>query len=311
MKKILVLFSLVFAGFYSCTLTEANDSLISERTRIELNNLDDLYTFLTYRNNRFPLVSAHRGGAKAGFPENAIETFAENAENQPMIIEFDVAMTRDSVLVLMHDDRLDRTTTGKGLVSEYSYADIKNLHLKDNFGQKTEFRIPTLAQALKWGKGKVLFTIDVKSGVPYRMVIDEVRKQHAQPYSAIITYNATQAAMVYKEAPELMISASVRQLDDLLRLGDYGVPDNRIIAFVGVSEPEQELYDRLHEHGILCILGTIGNLDKRAEVRGDELYYELVERGADFIATDRHEEAGVLLERFRKDYRAESKYVKN
>src|SRR5699024_9875723 len=138
------------------------------------------------------------------------------ASRQPLIIEFDIAMSKDSVLVLMHDDRVDRTTTGTGLVKDLSLEELKDLRLKDNEGLVTKFQIPTLMAALEWGKGKVVYTLDVKRGVPYEMVINEIRKAGAESYSIFITYSADQAARVHELAPELMISASIRKPEDLL-----------------------------------------------------------------------------------------------
>src|SRR5690606_9230680 len=162
----------------------------------------------------------HRGGPEPGFPENAIETFQHTQRRQPVITECDVRMTRDSVLVLMPDESVGRTTNGTGKVHELDFDAIRKLRLKDPDGQTTPYRVPTLDQALRWGAGKVIFTIDVKRGVPYRNVIDAIRRNGAEAYSIIITYNADEAAEVHQLAPDLMISASIRSAADLLRLGD-------------------------------------------------------------------------------------------
>ncbi len=297
------------AGLIACTAPATMNALSGDKVRIELQTVEDLYRFTTYSDSRVPLISAHRGGPEPGFPENALETFENAAAKQPLIIEFDIALSKDSVLVLMHDDKLDRTTTGTGLVRDYTLEELKDLRLKDNDGQITKFQIPTLTEALKWGKGRVLYTLDVKRGVPYEMVIDEIRRTRAETYSIFITYSADQAARVHRLAPDLMISASIRKPEDLLRLNDLGVPDNRLVAFVGVSEPEPETYAFLHEHGVLCILGTMGNLDNQAKARGDVLYYDFIDRGADILSTDRHNEAGLQLQKYRLDRQLMSPYI--
>ncbi|WP_134090709.1 glycerophosphodiester phosphodiesterase family protein [Olivibacter sp. XZL3] len=289
-------------GISACSLTEANSSNYSEPSKIALSSVEDLYKFLTYSEQRVPLISAHRGGPEPGYPENAIETFQHSANKQPLIIECDIALSKDSVLVMMHDDKLDRTTTGQGLLQDYTFDELRKLKLKDNEGAITSYKIPTLDEVLVWGRGKVIFTLDIKRGVPLDLVINAVKRHNAAAYSVIITYSATQAREVHQLAPDLMISVGIKKVDDLLRLNDYGIPDNRLVAFVGVSEPDKFLYKRLHEHGIMCILGTMGNLDKRAETRGDALYYELIERGADILSTDRHNEAGIQLAKYRKDH---------
>src|SRR5690554_1261133 len=78
----------------------------NQKYYIELNTTNDLETLL--KTEKYPLVSAHRGGSAKGFPENCIETFERAITFAPAIIETDIAMTKDSVLVLMHDDKLDR-----------------------------------------------------------------------------------------------------------------------------------------------------------------------------------------------------------
>src|SRR5690606_2801152 len=141
---------------------------------------------------RYPLVSAHRGGPTEGFPENAIETFENSYRQQPVIIECDVRLTKDSVLVLIHDETLERTTTGSGKVADFTWTELRKLRLKDPSGQVTAYRIPSLDQALQWGKGKVIFTIDVNRGVPYAAVVDAIRRKSAEACSIVITYNADQ-----------------------------------------------------------------------------------------------------------------------
>ena len=64
-----------------------------------------------------------------------------------------------------------------------------------------------------------------------------------------------------------------------------------MIAFTGTSEPSPDLYKMLHENGIQCILGTLGNLDKSANAKGDQLYNKFILNGADILATDRPLEA--------------------
>lgn len=295
----------------SCAQTTTGEGFLhAPAHRIELKTTDDLYRFLTYDEHRFPLVSAHRGGPGIGYPENAIETFAWRAKSQPLIIEFDIQMTKDSVLVLMHDRTLDRTTNGTGPIKDITFAEIKKLHLKDSEGNLTAYRVPTLDEALAWGRGKVIFTLDVKRDVPYAMVADEVVRQKAEPYSIIITYSADEAALVHNLNPDLMISASIRMAGDLMRLNYRNIPDNRLVAFVGTSEVDKGVYDLLHGHGIMCILGTLGNLDRQAEAKGDDVYLDFVDHGADILSTDRPEEVGAMLKEYRKKNGLTSPFVR-
>ncbi|WP_313261117.1 glycerophosphodiester phosphodiesterase family protein [Sphingobacterium sp.] len=296
----------------SCFRTNSSSS-ISNMPQVDqvfnLKTVDDLYHFLTYNENSYPLVSAHRGGPSDGFPENAIPTFAEVASKMPAIIECDIAMTKDSVLVLMHDETLDRTTTGKGRVSNKTYEQLKDLKLRDNNGELTNYRIPTLEDALQWGIGRVIYTLDVKRSVPYEKVIELIRKTKAEANSIIITYSANQAEVVNRLAPDLMISATIKNRDDLNRLSELSIPDTRLIAFVGTREPDTALYTMLRQHGIKSILGTIGNLDRSAEKAGYQLYADFIVRGADVLSTDRPFEAWKALDFYIKKRNIESPFI--
>ncbi|MFZ4260876.1 glycerophosphodiester phosphodiesterase family protein [Sphingobacterium sp. HJSM2_6] len=271
--------------------TDNTDQFPKVSTNFNIQSVEDLYQFLTYTDQSYPLISAHRGGFMEGYPENCIQTFAKLASKMPLIIECDVRMSKDSVLVLMHDETLQRTSTGKGKIKDKTFDELSSLFLKDSEGQETRFRIPTLEQALLWGKGIVIYTLDVKQQVPYGLVIDLIKKTKAESNSIIITYSANQAAVVNRLAPELMISASIKKVDDLNRLNTLGIPDNRLVAFVGTTEADSSVYSTLRQHGIKSILGTIGNLDRSADRAGYQRYAEFITRGADILSTDRPYEA--------------------
>lgn len=237
---------------------------------------------------RTGMISAHRGGGDIkGYPENCIESFDYLAKRLPVIIECDIDLTKDSVLVMMHDQTLDRTTNGTGKLIDKTYADIQQYRLEDNAGNLTAFKIPTLEQVLRWGKNKVTFTLDVKRNVSFDKVVDMIHKTGAAGYACVITYNAQDAAKVHKLDSSLMISVTIRNRAEYDRHHDLGIPDNRMVAFVGVKEPDAELYQFLHQKGIPCILGTLGNLDRQAVAKGDQVYRQFVKNGADIMSTDR------------------------
>jgi len=192
-------FSFCFLIISVLSFAQAKEYVLQFKTPSEL------HRFLKYSNKSIPLTSAHRGGPTTGFPENCTATFANSIRYNPTIIETDIALSKDSVLVMMHDNKLDRTTTGAGKIEDYTNKELQQLFLKDNEGNQTPYKIETLDQVLQWGKGKVIYNLDVKKGVPMKMIVDAVRRNKAEAYSVIITYNATQAAEVAQLAPDLMI----------------------------------------------------------------------------------------------------------
>ena len=281
-----------------------------KKHHLQFKNTNELHEFLDARKPVYPLLSAHRGAPMDGFPENCIATFDNATRYQPVIIEFDVALSKDSALVIMHDDKLDRTTTGTGFIDSYTYKELQALKLKDGRGKVTPYKIPTLEEVLRWGKNKVLFTVDIKRGVPYEKIIAAIRKTRSESNVIIITYNAGQAAAFHKLAPDLMISASIRSKEDLDRLNQMGVPDQRLVAFVGVAAPDQSLYTYLNSKGISCILGTMGNLDKSAAANPKrKVFYHLVADGASFLSTDDLIGAGKELDSYRADKQLKSRFL--
>lgn len=300
-----LLFLVVIAVFSSCKSKEKSHQYI------KFSSTAELYQFLKWSpENRFPLISAHRGGPMPGFPENCIETFDNATTYNPVVIEFDIAYSKDSVMVIMHDDQLDRTSTGKGPVSNYTYEELKAFNLKDTEGNETKFKIPALDSVLSWSKGKVLLTIDLKKGVSYAKVIEKVRQYKVESNSIIITYTAGQAKEVHQLAPELMISASVQKKAELKRLNNMGIPNNRIVAFVGVAAPDKEFYQYLHSKGITTILGTMGNIDKSAKASPvKNVYYHLVNNGADILSSDNLPQASEELDKFRYNKKISSTHI--
>lgn len=307
-KTLSSLFLLLFLVIFGCATYSEQQQTNETQKGIQLKK-NEGKEFFSWSHDRTPLISAHRGGPYPGYPENALETFDYIADQIPTIIECDIAMTSDSVLVMMHDYKVDRTTTGSGKVAELSFEYISSLNLVDQEGNVTDFKVPTLEQVLDWAKGNAVLTLDVKRGVPFQKVIALVEEMEAEAYAAIITYNADAAALVHGLNDQLMISVSLGSIESYQAHVDKGIPHEQMIAFVGVSEPRPDWYEFLHQRGITCILGVLGNLDKKAENQGDALYADFVKRGADILATDRPLEAHKAIEALGPEKSKNEKYI--
>lgn len=301
---------LLFSCKNEVSLTQNEDSISNVQYKILLSTVAEARDFYTWTSDRIPMVSAHRGGPYPGFPENAIETFEHVLKHTPSIIEFDVALTKDSVLVLMHDNTLDRTTSGKGKVIDHTFEEIRELFLVDNQGNETSFRVPTLDDVLAWGKGKTVFTVDIKREVPFEMVVNAIKRHQAEPYAAVITYSVEAAKKMHRLHPELMLSVTIRNEEELQRFEESGIPVDRWIAFTGTSERPKEFNELLHEKGVFTILGVLGNLDRSAIARGDQIYAEFVENGADILATDRPIEAAKAIVSLSPENSSKLKYFR-
>ncbi len=240
-------------------------------------------------NSEYPNISVHRGGkGLKDYPENCLETIQYINDSISAVYEVDVAQTKDGKLILMHDNSIDRTTNGSGSVKNMTYNQLKQYHLVDDYGNETTFKIPLFSVVLEWCKAhNVVLTIDIKRSVSQKDVVNAIKEAKAQDISIIITYDVAQAQSAYQLAPELLLSVSARNHKEFDRLLATKIPTENMLAFTGTRLSKSSLYDRLHKEGIVCILGTLGNLDKQAEARGDNLYVQWKSKGIDVIATDR------------------------
>ncbi|PYN38031.1 MAG: glycerophosphodiester phosphodiesterase [Candidatus Rokuibacteriota bacterium] len=107
------------------------------------------------------LVAAHRGGA-ALWPENSLLAFRQALALGVDALEFDLHMTSDGELVVLHDPTLDRTTTGTGPVRDLKLADLAGVRLKTRDGAVTDERIPTFAQLLELAAAAVELLPEIK-----------------------------------------------------------------------------------------------------------------------------------------------------
>lgn len=109
-----------------------------------------------------PLVIGHRGNSGVA-PANTLISIRQAIELGVDMIEIDVNLTKDGVPVLIHDKGVDNITNGKGLVSSFTLADLKQLDAGSwKAKQFAGERILTLAEALKVAKGRVHLSIDLK-----------------------------------------------------------------------------------------------------------------------------------------------------
>ena len=109
--------------------------------------------------NKEVTVVAHRADWRYA-PENSIAAIKSSIRLGADVVELDIQKTKDGKLILMHDNTLDRTTTGKGEIKNWTLADIKKLKLKDKDGKVTNYVVPTLEEALLTAKGKIMVNLD-------------------------------------------------------------------------------------------------------------------------------------------------------
>lgn len=156
MKQLLLL-TLILSNFLTIeakVLPEENKLKSSKENRIE-----PLLNRLCSSNDSYVMVVAHRGDW-TNAPENSLLAIKNAIDVGVDIVEVDIRMTKDKIPVLMHDRTINRTTTGKGKLSNWTLDDLRDLYLKDSSGKPTRHKIPTLEEAMLLIKDKVLVQLD-------------------------------------------------------------------------------------------------------------------------------------------------------
>lgn len=252
----------------------------------------DLASYLRPGTPDLPTVSAHRGGRfYPGLPENSLGLFQYIVDAAPVIIECDVQLSSDSVLFLLHDDSLQRTTTGTGLARSWRWEELQSLRLVDDFNTVTDEKIPSLASVLRWAKGTVILALDIKEGVPIELLVSMIREYDVTNDVVLIAYNLEEAIMLHEHGPELVLSVSMQAIDDIKAHEAAGIPLRQCVAFTGTRLQSPELYAALRAQGILSILGTMNGADLRLRGGVTEVYEPLYKAGVDMLATDHPIEA--------------------
>jgi len=156
-----------------------------------------------------PIIIAHRG-ASAYAPENTMSAFRKALSLGAEGIELDVHMTRDGHVVVIHDDKIDRTSNGKGFVKDYSLNELREFDFGSWFGKEFEGeKIPLLEDVLDLLKGWTgLLNIEIKSGPTLHSGIEEkvadiIKKYDFVDYTIISSFNHYSLVKMKKILPEV------------------------------------------------------------------------------------------------------------
>ncbi|MCD8167250.1 MAG: glycerophosphodiester phosphodiesterase family protein [Bacteroides sp.] len=143
MKKITLL--LILLGTFQLTIAQDRATEI----RNQLMNRDESSV----------LVVAHRGDWRNA-PENSLAAIENAIQMGVDIVEIDLQRILDGALIVMHDSRLDRTTTGQGKIAEWPLDSIRTLRLKNGCNIRTKHTVSTLEEAMLLCKGRILVNLD-------------------------------------------------------------------------------------------------------------------------------------------------------
>lgn len=195
-------------------------------------------------------ICAHRGASDT-HPENTLASFREAIRLGAQMIEFDVALSKDNKLVIMHDATVDRTTDGHGRVNELTLAELKKL---DAGGWKhTRFQgetIPTLRETLAIMPTNIWLNVHLKGSA---QLAEEVTKEIVAAdrlHQVFLACGLAAAKAAQKVDERIQICNMERQANTLDYVNDTIEMDAEFIQLLGGTSVAPAFSKRLREHDV-------------------------------------------------------------
>ena len=222
-------------------------------------------------------VAAHRG-AHLEQPENSIAAIEEAIRQGASVVEVDVRASKDGVLVLMHDKTVNRTTTGQGEVAKQTYDELQQLHLRKKAnGEASDHVIPTLSEALRVAKGKILVDLDFKEERKefIKKTYALVEQEGMEDQVLFFLYDYKDMPKIYKLNPTITLFPRARSMKDLTAILKMKLTS---IVHLDESFTDTEKLNALRQQGIYFWMNSLGEYDDKAEQEGKKAYRSFLEK---------------------------------
>ncbi len=260
----------------------------------------------------YVLAVAHRG-AWSQAPENSLLAIQRCIDMGVDIAEVDVRLTKDSQMVLIHDLTIDRTTTGKGKVADYTLAELKKLRLKNAVGipWSSKQQIPTLEEAMLLAKGKIMINLDKTEAATLRQAYEVLKKTGTIDHGI---FKGNDSVQVMRQKFGTLMDSIIYMpkvwysLPNISAyISNFNTDVKPVIYEMLFNKVTSPVFDKIQEMNAnkITVLAIAlwdeicaGRTDELAVIEGPEKAYGwLIENGANAIMTD-HPEA--LIDYLRK-----------
>jgi len=212
-------------------------------------------------------VIAHRGYSSQA-PENTLAAIEMAIESGAPMVEIDVTTTADGQVILLHDETLDRTTTGTGLPTGHTLEAIRLLDAGSWFAPEyAGERIPTLAEVLDTVKDRILINIEIKSEAVEHGVAAKVAAlivEHGMIDQAVVSSFSPEALIQMKTTNPEVVTATLFNkdlhtgIDPLVIVQEVGSRGFNISS----KRVTPEMIERCHAHGIPVAVYTVNDANE-------------------------------------------------
>lgn len=239
-------------------------------------------------------IFGHRGAA-GSYPENTMISFIEAERVNADGIELDVHLTKDGEVVVIHDETLERTTTGIGYVKDYTLKEIRLLDASYKFPDYGVCQVPSLDEVFNWAlSNRLVINVELKnSKIVYEgleeKVIRLIRTYHYENRVILSSFNHQSLEKCKKLAPDIEVAVLYheKKKDPWLYAKNLGAesihPNFRVISSSTINMTQ--------ENGIAVRPYTV---NKQKEIE------RLLSVGCAAIITDFPERAIALIKQYKK-----------
>ncbi len=220
-------------------------------------NMDTKVTIATMLN------IGHRG-ASGYEPENTLRSFRRAIELGVDMVELDVYVCKSGELVVMHDNTVDRTTNGKGYVSDMTLDDLKSLD-----AGKGE-SIPTLREVFDQIDKKVEINIELKgekTAVSVAELINEYVKTHDWSFEMFLvsSFNHYELRLFQQHCPEVRVGALLSGIP--IGYADFALPLRPYSINLDCDFCTKEFVDDAHSKGMKVLVWTVNDVEVATRMR--------------------------------------------
>jgi len=204
------------------------------------------------------IVVAHRGFSSK-YPENTIISFQEAVDIGSNAVELDVRETKDGEIIVMHDEKVNRTTDGTGFVESFTYEEIRKLDAGKWKGNFKNVKVPSLKKVFEKIGNKITYFIEIKKAIIPEVIkiIDNFKlKENVIICSFHIEY-ILESKKLSPEIPVALITSSFPE--NLSYLIKNGINMVNILH----TEMDDKRFIQLTKRGILTHVWTV---DKKEDM---------------------------------------------
>jgi glycerophosphoryl diester phosphodiesterase len=195
-------------------------------------------------------LCAHRG-AMTTHPENTVPALEEAVRLGAHMIEFDIQLTKDGALVLMHDSTVNRTTDGRGKVSDLTFAEIKALDAGSKLDARfAGTRVPTFEEALAVFPKNIWLNCHLKGGAALGEATAKVIAKVGRTHQAFLAATADAAKAARAVVPDILICNMERQNESMAYAQETIAMKAQFIQLLGKGEVPVEAVKLLNAAGV-------------------------------------------------------------